>query len=129
MTSNVGFVNNSIGFNSKNNGNINEYFDMPLINRIDNIIRFNSLTYDNVKEIVKNNIKELNKKYKKRQINIKISNNIIEEIIKISNYNDFGARKIEKIIKNDLESLIINEIIDNKKNIFIKNLKKEEAIL
>ena len=41
---------------------------------------------------------------------------------------EFGARKIDKIIKNDIESIIINEIIDNKKIINIKKIKKEKVI-
>ena len=129
MTSNIGFTKNMIGYNNKNNGHLNEYFDIPFINRIDNIIKFNSLNYDNIKTIVKNKIKELIKKYKKKSIKIRISNNIIDEIIDLSNYNIYGARKIDKIIKNELESLIINGIIDNQNNIYLKKIKKEEVII
>ena len=128
MTSNIGFTKNSIGFNTKNTGNINEYFDTPLINRIDSIVEFNTIQEKNIEYIIKEKLKELKKKFKNRGITIKISNKIVKDIISISNYEDYGARKIDKIIKNDLEPLIINEILDNQKCIFIKNLQKEKVI-
>ena len=129
MTSNVGFNNNSIGFNpnGKINADLKEYFSLPFINRIDNILEFNYLDYNNIKEIVKIKINKLKDKYNKKGIILKVSNSVIEEIISTSNYKEFGARKIDKIIKNDIEPIIINEILDNKKDINIKKIKKEKV--
>ena len=45
------------------------------------------------------------------------------EILIESNYNEFGARKIDKIIKDNIENIIINNIIDNKKTVNIKSIK------
>ena len=39
-----------------------------------------------------------------------------------------GARSIERVIKNELDSIIINEILNGKDNISIKSIKKEEII-
>ena len=130
MTSNVGFNNNSIGFNSKKeiNTNLKEIFSIPLINRIDNILKFNYLDEEKILKLINNNIKKLKDKYNKKNINIRISSNVIKDILSRTNYEEFGARKIDKIIKNDLESIIIDKIIDGKKDIFIKNLKKEKVI-
>ena len=130
MTSNIGFTNNSIGFNKINNTNIDmkEYFSVPFINRIDNIIQFNYLSHDTVNKIVEKELNKLKDKYNKKEIKVRINNSVIEEIIAISNYKEFGARKIAKIIKNSVESNIINEILNNKKIINIKNLKKEKVI-
>ena len=128
MTSNIGFTINNIGFSKLNTGNIKDYFDIPFINRIDSIIKFKNLNYDNVKNIVLKSTNKLIKQYKNKGINIEISNNVIDEVIKLSDYENFGARKIYKLVKNDLDSLIINEILDNKKYIKIKKLKKEKVI-
>jgi len=127
MTSNIGFNNNSIGFNNKNkvNNELKEVFSIPLINRIDNILTFDYLTYNNIKDIVNNQIKKLKNKYKKKDIIVKINNSVIEEIIEESNYKEFGARKIDKIIKNKIETIIINNILDNKNIVNIKTIKKE----
>ena len=127
MTSNIGFNNNSIGFNNKNkvSNELKETLSIPFINRIDNLLTFDYLTYDNIKQIVDNKIKKLKNKYKKKDIKLKINNTVIEEIIEKSNYKEYGARKIDKIIKNDLEMIIINSILENKDNINIKTIKKE----
>ena len=130
MTSNIGFNKSSIGFsqNGKVNADLKEYFSIPFINRIDNILEFNYLSYDNIKEIVKIKLNKLKNKYNKKGIITKINNAIIQDIIDKSNYREFGARKIDKIIKNDIESIIINEIIDGKKIINIKKIQKEKVI-
>ena len=127
MTSNIGFNNNSIGFNNKNkvNNELKETFSIPFINRIDNVLTFDYLSHDNIKDIVNREIKKLKNKYNKKDITVKINNSVIEEIIEKSNYKEYGARKIDKIIKNDLEMIIINSILDNKDNINIKTIKKE----
>lgn len=127
MTSNIGFNNNSIGFNNKNkvSNELKETLSIPFINRIDNVLTFEYLTRDNIKQIVEDQIKKLKNKYKKKDIKLKINNAVIEEIIEKSNYKEYGARKVNKIIKNDLEMIIINSILDNKDNINIKTIQKE----
>ena len=66
---------------------------------------------------------KLKEKYSKK-INISFSDNIIDEIIKLSDYKDMGARKLEKLIKDKIENLIIDKAILNKKRINIKNIKE-----
>ena len=126
FTSNVGFNNKNIGFNnrSKVNNELKEYFSIPFINRIDNVLTFDYLSYEDIKKIVENKIKVLKDKYRNKKIKLNISKEVIEEIINLSDYKDFGARKINKIIKNQLENIIINEIIDNKNSINIKSINK-----
>ncbi len=123
MTSNIGFDEINIGFNKNNDDltKLKEYFSIPFINRIDNIISFNRLTEENIKKIIDIKINNLINKYK--NIKIKIEDNVINDIIKLSNYNEFGARKIDKIIKDKLENIIIDKIIDNKKSVHIKTLE------
>lgn len=130
MTSNIGFNKKNIGFNDKNcsSNELKEIFSVPFINRIDSIFTFDYLNKEDMLCIIKNRIKKLKNKYKKKNITIKINSSIIDEILELSNYKEFGARKVDKIIKNDIESIIINEILDNKKNISIKTIKKEKVI-
>ena len=47
----------------------------------------------------------------------------MDEIINKSNYNEFGARKIDKIIKTYIEDIIINSMIENKKDVNITSIK------
>ena len=129
MTSNIGFNNKEIGFNTcgKIKNELKEYFGIPFINRIDNVITFNTLKSDDIRKIVKNKLSKLKNKYKNKNINIKINKNVIDEVIDLSNYEEFGARKIDKIIKNKIEDIIINEILDSNDNIIIKSINQEKV--
>ena len=130
FTSNIGFNTNSIGFNNKNkvSNELKETFSVPFINRLDNILTFDYLSHESIKKIVENRLKELKNKYKEKGIKLKINESVIEEVINESNYKEFGARKIDKIIKNKIENIIIDNIIDNKNNILIKSINKISVV-
>ncbi len=126
MTSNIGFNDIHVGFNKNTNYTISklkEYFDVSFINRIDNIIEFNYLNEENIKNLINEKLNKL--KYKYKDAKIKINNNVIDEIIKLSNYNEYGARKLDKIIKNNIENIIIDELLEDNYNIDIKTLKEK----
>ena len=130
MTSNIGYEKNNVGFNNKAESTVlNELkneLSLPFVNRIDNIILFNHLTEENIRNIIKNKINVLKKKY--ANVTIKIGKNAVNEIVELSNYYDFGARKVDKIIKSKLENVIIDSILDNKSTVFITSLKKKQSI-
>ena len=123
MTSNKGINNKSIGF-SEQKENINnellEVFNIAFLNRIDDIIRFEHLNEDSIKLIIKNKLNQLNNKY--NNIKININDNIINELVKEVNYKEYGARKIEKIISNKIENIIIDNIIEGIKEINIDSI-------
>ena len=123
MTSNVGYLNSSLGFNSNisEGTKLNSSFSIPFMNRVDNIVEFNSLNEDNIIEIINNKLNKLKNKYLNK-INIKLSKNIFNEITNLSNYKIYGARKIDKIIKDKIEMDIIDAIIDDKKEVNIKSI-------
>ena len=123
MTTNKGTETKEIGFISNKNKNIQELkeiFNIALLNRIDNIITFNSLTKQDITKIINIQLTKLKNKY--NNITINISKNLINELIEESQYNIYGARKIEKIINNKLENIIIDEILDNKEIINIDSI-------
>lgn len=120
MTTNIS-KNNNIGFNSKKSNNeLKEFFNIAFLNRIDNIIRFNNLSSDDIHKIIKNKITNLKNKFK--DVNITMSKNIVEEITEEANYQEYGACKIDKIIKNYIENIIIDNIINNNDNINIDSI-------
>ena len=127
MTSNIGYNENKVGFNELNKNNIinslkNE-LSISFINRIDDIIVFNNLSEEIISKIIKNKINTIKNKYKDK-IKVLISNKVINDIVTESNYNIFGARRIDKIISNKIENNIIDAIIENKTEIKIKELEK-----
>lgn len=125
MTSNIGFEKNTIGFNSNNTNKLKEYFSIPFINRIDNIVIFNRLNKNIIEKLIHQKINKIKNKYK--DIKIKINKQVIDEIIKESSFNEFGARKIDKIIKNKIENIVIDNIINNNDYINIKTINKIEV--
>lgn len=111
MTSNLGFEEIKLGFNPENNNTITsslkQKFSPSLINRIDNIIVFDNLTEKEVTTIIKNKLKKLEEKYP--TLNYSIS--VIKEIVDLSEYQEYGARRIEKVIESKLETQIIDKLL------------------
>ena len=123
MTASIEKKNKIIGFNKEKydtSNEISEYFENSFINRIDDIISFNQLTEKDIRKIIQIELNKLESKYKDQTITI--NNNIIDELIKESNYQIYGARKISKIITSKIESIIIDNIIDNITNININSI-------
>ena len=110
MTSNVGMYDNNMGFvlNKENMTKLKDSFSPQFINRINNIIYFNRLNEEAISKIVDIKLNEIKNKYE-----IKLNKNIKNEVIELSDFKEFGARKIEKIIKDRLENQIIDKLIMN----------------
>lgn len=133
MTSNIGFNDESVGFiNDKEKiieEKLKEYFSIPFINRIDNIVLFNRLNKTDIEKIVVCEIEKMKQKYKNKKVNVRVKKQVIEQIIDKSKFNNFGARKIKKIIKSYIENQIIESIMKGKQNINITNLLQEMETL
>ena len=68
------------------------------------------------------------REYKKKNINVKINNKVINEIVNLSNYKEYGARKLDKIIKDKVDNYIIDEIIEGKVSINLQTLQEKVEI-
>ena len=125
MTSNIGYGKNSIGFTedtSSSTSKLKEFFNIEFINRIDNVVMFDKLKEDDIRIIVNKKIKDIKNKVKEKGMNISISKKVVDDLVMDCNYDEFGARQIDKLIDNRLESLIINEMIMGNDKIVIKSL-------
>lgn len=131
MTSNIGtkeatLRGNGIGFNRNGkfgseiiNSEIKKRFKPEFINRIDNIIMFNKLTTENIKEIIKLEIKDLEKRV--NSIGYFFNDSFLEESVeyifdlnkKENKNDDFGARFVVRLVRNELEDRIAELIIQN----------------
>ncbi len=123
MTSNVGFHDINVGFNNENKvkTKLNDKFTIPFMNRVDSVITFNNLTENDITKIINLKLKDLKEKYKGK-IEIKIASKVINDIVKETNYEEYGARKVSKIIKDEVETIIIEALIDNKTEVYIKEI-------
>ena len=123
MTSNLGTNKDNIGFsnNKMKERNLLNNLSTPFVNRLNKILYFNDLTYENIMEIVKKKIKGMKKKYAKYNINIQIDKKMLDNIIKESHFETYGARKVNKLIEEKLDDAIIDAILKGNSEIFLKS--------
>jgi len=117
MTSNLG---SDYILEAKNNTNelvnleLRHTFKPEFINRIDEIITFNSLSKEVVYEILDKIIKDLEYRLNDKKIIINVTNKAKEFIIDESYDEKYGARPIKRYVSRNLETLIANSIISDK---------------
>ncbi|AAT27851.1 ATP-dependent Clp protease ATP-binding subunit [[Mycoplasma] mobile] len=93
------------------------------LNRIDEIIPFKELDKDTIKEIIENELNELEKRvYQNQTIFIKFDDSIVEYISKQGYDNLYGARPLKRVIQNKIQSKIALNIISG-------NLKPNESYI
>ena len=85
------------------------------------ICQFNKLSEENIHKIVNKKIKEIKNNFLDNDIKISVSKNVIDEIIKDSEYNIYGARRLNKLLEEKIDNIVIDGILANKKHIFIRN--------
>ena len=123
MTSNIGFHKEKIGFNKNKSERVNtelrKVLSTEFVNRIQHTIIFNDLNKSDIRKILTKRIKQIEKFYEDKKISLTINKNIYDEIIQESNYEIFGARKLNKIIENRIDNIIIENIFEGKKEMNI----------
>lgn len=108
MTSNAYVSKSLMGFNKNTiNNSLEDFFSKEFINRIDEIVPFNKFTEEDINRII---IKEANKCYKKYNSENIISLDMINRIIKESNYEEYGVRKLCKAVRKEIENQIVCNI-------------------
>lgn len=124
MTSNIGAQ--TILENIDENGNfkkdvndelrqeLHNYFRPEFINRLDEIIVFKPLTKESIGRIVDLIIEDLNLRLKSKQISIKITDGVRDELIKNGFDPNFGARPLKRLIEQTIENEVARKIVENK---------------
>ena len=120
MTTNLGYSNDSIGFTeSKNNIDIEEFLGVEFVNRIGKIYYFNDISSDVIHKIVEKRLNVLIEGFKKKDLKIKISPTIVDKVINESNYEKFGARRVDKVIDEVVTPIIVDAWYNGKKEITV----------
>ena len=115
MTSNLGseyILDNEKNANELVMNELKNTFRPELINRIDEIIIFNSLKKDVIGDIVDKIMKEVNDRLKTSYIHVEITNEVKEKIINEAYDPRYGARPIKRYITKNIENLIAHKVID-----------------
>ncbi len=120
MTTNLGFSKDSIGFTEcKNNIDIEEFLGVEFVNRIGKIYYFNDISSDVIHKIVEKRLNVLIEGFKKKDLKIKISPTIVDKVINESNYEKFGARRVDKVIDEVVTPIIVDAWYNGKKEITV----------
>ena len=117
MTSNLG---SEYILDNKDNANelvmqeLRSTFKPEFINRIDEIIIFNSLTKDVVYDILNKIIKDIEYRLRDKNIKIDVTDKAKEFIVNASYDEKYGARPIKRYVQRNVETLIAEAIINDK---------------
>lgn len=129
MTSNLGFKKNNIGFEGGyTNRDINKFFGVEFVNRIGSVIKFNSIDLDSSKKLIRMKLNNLRKFYKEKGVVCSFSNNLLIEISDLCEYDKYGARKIDDVITNNVEELIVSKMMNGENKIKVSSIKDAKVV-
>ena len=134
MTSNVGArliteKQSSLGFNSENENaeesekkdikelvtcELRKVFRPEFLNRVDDIIVFNKLNKDEIKQIAVKMLKTLENRLDKMNIKISFTDNAISEIADKGFDENYGARPLRRAIQNEIEDPLSEQMLEGK---------------
>ena len=116
MTSNLGseyILNKDMDSNNLVMEELRHTFKPEFINRIDEIIIFNSLNKDTLYDILDNIIKNIEDRLSNMHIKITLTEETKKYIIDNSYDERYGARPIKRYLSKNIESLLANNIIED----------------
>ncbi|MFR7819958.1 ATP-dependent Clp protease ATP-binding subunit [Candidatus Pseudoruminococcus sp.] len=93
-------------------GELKNTFKPEFLNRIDDIIVFNRLNDEDIKNIAKRMLKTLTKRLENMEIDITFADSTIDEISKEGFDPVYGARPLRRAIQSKLEDDISEKILD-----------------
>jgi ATP-dependent Clp protease ATP-binding subunit ClpC len=129
MTSNVGAKKVSefgggVGFNTLGSNeqkyevrktmiqkSLKQQFNPEFLNRIDDIILFNSLNEESLKSIINIEINKLTDRLKEKGYKIAFEKALTNKIYELNKQEEYGARPIKRIIQNLCEDFLSEEIL------------------
>ena len=104
--------NDAIEINKDVMAELKKQLKPEFINRIDEIIVFNKLGREELKQIVDLMLKETLEKLEKRNINVKVEDKIKDLIVDKGTDFVYGARPLRRAMQNILEDKIAEEILE-----------------
>ncbi|MFC2114409.1 ATP-dependent Clp protease ATP-binding subunit [Bacteroidota bacterium] len=90
---------------------LKRYFTPEFLNRIDDVIIFNSLTEDDIRKIIRNPIQELKKRIGEMNFKIELTDKAIEFLVQKGYDPKYGARPLKRAIQKYLEDKIAEELL------------------
>jgi ATP-dependent Clp protease ATP-binding subunit ClpC len=90
---------------------LKQQFNPEFLNRIDDVILFNSLKEDSIKKIITIEITKLISRLKEKNYKISFDKSVINRIFELNSQEEYGARPLKRIIQNLCEDFLSEEIL------------------
>ena len=110
---------------------LKQHFNPEFLNRVDDIILFNSLNEETLKKIIDLEISRLSNRLKDKGYKVNFDKTVTNRVFELNSQEEYGARPVKRIIQNLCEDFLSEEIlkgniVENK----LVNLKyKDEKLL
>ena len=101
---------------------IKDYFAPEFLNRLDHVIIFRALNHEDLKKIVKIQIRELEKRLKKHKIPLQINTTALDFLASESYDPAYGARPVRRKIQELIENYLSEQMLEG-------NLKKGNKVI
>ena len=124
LTSNIGTAavsSSSLGFNNNSNkkdennllimDEVKRYFNPEFLNRLDEVIIFNTLSIEDLYKIIDLLLNDLKNNLRKKNVSLIISKTAKDFIIKKIDHREWGARPIRRVIQNHIENIIAEKFV------------------
>jgi ATP-dependent Clp protease ATP-binding subunit ClpC len=98
---------------------LKQQFNPEFLNRIDDIVLFNSLNEESLKKIIDIEIGKLNSRLVDKNYIVTFDKTVIDKIFELNTQEEYGARPLKRIIQNLCEDFLSEEIL---KGNIIENL-------
>ena len=153
MTSNIGVkklqeFGTGVGFKSNNHSDVvqeeykrdvlkkelSKFFAPEFLNRIDDVIIFNSLKKEHIDQIVKLEIDKLIQRLDSMKYKINYENSVVDLISKVGFDEQYGARPLKRAIQDKIEDLIsekilLNEVQEEKEYMLFVKTEGEDQVI
>jgi ATP-dependent Clp protease ATP-binding subunit ClpC len=90
---------------------LGKFFAPEFLNRIDDVVIFNSLQKENIDKITKLEIEILFKRIQSKNYNLTYSDDVVDLISRVGFDETFGARPIKRAIQEKIEDFISEKIL------------------
>ncbi len=92
-------------------GEMRSHFRPEFLNRIDDTIIFHSLRKDQLREIVKIQVSQLEKRLADRKMSLKLSEEALDYLAEVGFDPVYGARPLKRAVQRELETQIAKSIL------------------
>lgn len=90
---------------------LRRHFKPELLNRMDDIVIFHSLSGNSFRLIAKKMLEDLVRRLDKQEVDLEYNEDVLDWIVREGTDADFGARPLKRFIQRHVETVVAKEII------------------